>query len=365
VKVLALVTDAFGGEGGIARFNRDLLGAIAGAPGVEQIEVLCRHAPRQEVKLPAKVRQTAAWGGRAGYALQALGRALAGPRYDVVLCGHLHLAPVAAVIARLQGIPLWMQVYGIEAWQRPGPLRARAVRDAELVTAISRYTRARFLEWADVPAHRVRVLPCTVDSRFTSGPRPEPLARKLGVEGRRVILTVARISRGDRYKGHDTVIAALKQLAPRRPDLAYVIAGDGDDRPRLEQLARECGITDRVHFAGQVSDSELLDYYRLADVFVMPSAKEGFGIVFLEAAATGLPVIAGSRDGSADPLADGVVGAMVVPGDAAAVADAIERALSAPRPDPRRGERFGEDGFGRHARALMGELTVASAGPAP
>jgi phosphatidylinositol alpha-1,6-mannosyltransferase len=271
----------------------------------------------------------------------------------VVLCAHLHLAPVAEAIARLQGIPLWIQVYGIEAWQRPGPLRARAMRRAQLVTAISRYTRARFLEWADVPAHRVRVLPCTVDERFTPGPRPEPLARKLGVAGRRVILTVARITRGDRYKGHDTVIAALKHLEPRMPDLAYVIAGDGDDRPRLEQLARDCGVADRVHFAGQVGDSELLDYYRLADVFVMPSAKEGFGIVFLEAAAAGLPVIAGSKDGSADPLADGAIGAMVAPGDAAAVADAIERALAAPRPDPQRGKRFAAEAFRRHAQEML------------
>ncbi len=353
MKVLALVSDAFGGDGGIARFNRDLLGAIAGAPDVEGVDVLCRHAPRREAALPAKVRQATAGGGRAGYALRALWRGIAGPRYDVVLCGHLHLAPVAEAISRLQGIPLWVQIYGIEAWQRPAPLRARAMHHAHLVTAISRYTRARFLEWADVPAHRVRVLPCTVDERFTPGPKPEPLARKLGVEGRRIILTVARISRGDRYKGHDTVLAALKQLVPRMPDLAYVIAGDGDDRPRLEQLARDCGVADRVHFAGQVSDSEFLDYYRLADVFVMPSAKEGFGIVFLEAAATGLPVIAGSKDGSADPLADGAIGTMVAPGDAMAVAEAIERALGAPRPDPQRGKRFEPAAFRQHAQDML------------
>ena len=350
MKVLALVPDAFGGDGGIARFNRDLLGAIAAMPEVERVDVLCRHAPRREEVLPAKVTQSSVGGGRVGYALRALGKGMFGSRYDVVLCGHLHLAPVAALIARLQGIPLWVQVYGIEAWQRTGPLRARAMRRAELITAISRYTRARFLEWADVPAHRVRVLPCTVDNRFVPGPRLEPLARKLGVDGRRVILTVARISVGDRYKGHDTVLAALKALAP---DIAYVIAGDGDDRPRLERLAHDCGVADRVHFAGQVSDSELLDYYRLADVFVMPSAKEGFGIVFLEAAATGLPVIAGSRDGSADPLADGAIGTMVAPGDAAAVADAIKRALGAPRPDPQRGKRFDAAAFRQHAQELL------------
>ena len=361
MKVLALVTDAYGGDGGIARFNRDLLGAIAAMPEVERVDVLCRHAARHEEALPAKVRQASARGGRLGYAIRALARGAFGPRYDVVLCGHLNLGPVADAVARLQRIPLWVQLYGIEAWQRPGWLRARALRHARLVTVISRYTRARFLEWCGVPSDRVRVLPCTVDPRFTPGPRPLALARRLGVEGRQVALTVARISRGDRYKGHDTVIEALRHLAGRIPDLHYVVAGDGDDRGRLEQLARQHGLEQRVHFAGQVGDSELPDYYRLADVFVMPSAKEGFGIVFLEAAATGLPVVGGNADGSVDPLADGAIGATVPPADPRALAGAIEDALAAARPDAARGSRFALSAFRGHAQALLATLRKGSA----
>jgi len=346
---LALVTDAFGGDGGIARFNRDLLGALSGAAAVERIDVLCRHAPRQQEALPAKVAQSAAGAGRVGYAL----RALAANRCDLVLCSHLHLAPVAAAAAALRRVPLWVHLHGIEAWRKPEPLRARAVRRANLVTAVSRYTRARFLEWADVAPHRVRVLPSTVDARFTPGPRPEDLARRLGVAGRRILLTVSRIDRGDRYKGHDKVLAALKLLSDRLPDLDYVVVGDGDDRTRLEGTARELGLATRVHFAGRVGGGELPDYYRLADVFVMPSAKEGFGIVFLEAAATGLPVIGGGIDGSSDPLADGAIGELVPPADPAAIARAIEDALRSPRPDPRRVSRFGAEAFARHVRELL------------
>ncbi|MGQ0586155.1 MAG: glycosyltransferase family 4 protein [Gammaproteobacteria bacterium] len=355
MNVLALVTDAFGGDGGIARFNRDLLGAIARMPEVGRVDVLCRHAPRRVEAPPAKVVQATAGGGRAGFALHALARA-ATRRYHLVLCGHLHLAPVAAVIARLRRIPLWVQLYGIEAWQRPGFLRARAMQHATLVTVISRHTRARFLEWSELEADRVRVLPCTVDARFTPGSRPSDLAKRLGVENRRVALTVSRIDRGDRYKGHETVLRSLAAVASRLADLDYVIAGDGDDRPRLEQVAKDLGLGDRVHFAGHVGDSELIDYYRLADVFVMPSAKEGFGIVFLEAAATGLPVIGGNRDGSADPLADGAIGTLVAPEDEGALAAAIEAALRSPRPDARRAERFAAAEFRRHVQSLLGRL---------
>lgn len=364
MNVLALVTDAFGGDGGIARFNRDLLGAIAAMPEVERVDVLCRHPARRGEALPPKVAQASARGGRLGYAVRALARGAFGPRYDVVLCSHLHLGPVAAVVARLQRAPLWLQLHGIESWQRPGSLRRRAAAQAALVTAISRYTRRRFLEWAFVEPSRVRVLPSTVDARFAPGPRSEALAARLGVAGHRVMLTVSRIDEGDRYKGHDTALRALKRLASRQSGLHYVIVGNGDDRGRLEQLARQLGLAERVHFAGRVGDSELPDYYRMADVFVMPSAKEGFGIVFLEAAATGLPVIGGDRDGSADPLADGALGTLVPPGDDEALAHAIETALLAPRPDPRRVQRFAADAFSLHIGGLARRLADAAAGAA-
>lgn len=356
MRILALVTDAFGGDGGIARFNRDVLGAIAATPAVEHVDVLCRHAPQRAEPLPPKLAQAHAARGRVGYTLRAVFGAAGAGHYDIVFCSHLHLAPVAVAAARLQRAPLWLQLHGIESWQRPGPLRRRAAEQAALVTSISRYTRRRFLEWALVDPARVRVLPGTVDARFTPGPRPEALAQRLGVGGKRVLLTVSRIDSGDRYKGHDTVIAALAQLAPRLPDLDYVIVGDGDDRGRLEQLARQLGVAGRVHFAGRVSDSELIDYYRLADVFVMPSAKEGFGLVFLEAAATGLPVIGGDQDGSADALADGAFGTMVAPGNDQALAAAIEAALRSPRDGADRVQRFGPDAFGRHAAMLVQSL---------
>ncbi len=359
MRCLALMTDAFGGDGGIARFSRDLLGAIAAMPEVERVDVLCRHAPRRDEPLPEKVTQVAVAGGRLGYALRALARGATG-RYDVVLCGHLHLAPVASVVARMRGIPLWVQLYGIEAWQRPGPLRAWAIRDAALITAISRYTRARFLEWANVALDRARILPCTVDGGYAPGPKPTALAERIGVRGRRVMLTVSRIDRGDCYKGHDKVLRALKALAGSRPDLDYVIAGDGDDRGRLEELARELGVAHRVHFVGQVSDSELIDYYRLADVFIMPSAKEGFGIVFLEAQACGLPVIGGAGDGTRDPLADGQLGALVDPDRDSELREAIETALDTPR-GVAATARFDGTHFRQHVRGLAALLAAPDA----
>jgi phosphatidylinositol alpha-1,6-mannosyltransferase len=351
MKVLALVTDAFGGEGGIARFNRDLLGAIAAMPEVERVDVLCRHAPRRDEPLPAKVTQAAATGGRAGFALRALARGAAN-RYGVVLCGHLHLAPVAVAAAAFARAPLWVQVHGIESWQRPGPLRARAVERAALVTAVSRYTRRRFLEWASVEPHRVRVLPNTVEPRFTPGPKRAALAERLGLRGKHALLTVGRLAAAERYKGHERVIGALAQLPP---EVCYLVVGDGDDRARLEALAREQGVATRVVFTGHVAHEELPDYYRLADAFVMPSSGEGFGIVYLEAAACGLPVLGSRAAGAVDALADGAIGAFA-PADTAGLAQALGDVLGRAPADPRRVERFARDHFARHVGGLLGAL---------
>ena len=124
---------------------------------------------------------------------------------------------------------------------------------------------------------------------------------------------MGRLSVHERYKGQDRVIGVLADLERSVGPLRYIIAGSGDDRPRLEQLAREHNVSHLVTFAGFVPDEEIQDHYRLADVFVMPSTGEGFGIVFLEAMACGCPVIAGNRDGSVDALAHGELGRLIDP----------------------------------------------------
>jgi phosphatidylinositol alpha-1,6-mannosyltransferase len=352
VNVLALVPDAFGGDGGIARFNRDLLGAIAALPQVGRVEVWCRHAPRRAEALPPKVTQSSAGGGRVGYAARVLASAAGGTRHDVVFCGHLNLAPVAALAAALERAPLWLQLHGIESWQRPGLLRARAAERAVLVTAVSRCTRRRFLEWAGLEPHRVRVLPNTVEPRFAPGPKPAGLAERLGLRGRRTLLTVGRLAAAERYKGHERVIGALPQLAP---DISYLVVGDGDDRGRLEALARAQGVAARVVFAGAVPHDDLPEYYRLADAFVMLSSGEGFGIVYLEAAASALPVLGSREAGALDALADGAIGAFA-PADAAGLVEALGAALEGAPSDPRRVERFAHARFAGHVGSLLGAL---------
>jgi len=356
MRLLALVTDGFGRSGGIARYNADLVAALSQSDAVSEVALLPRFAAAIPAR-PAKVHELTPSPGRLAWSARALALA-ARQRFDAVFCGHLYAVPLAVGIARLGRVPLWVQVHGIEAWQPRGALCRHGLAAAALVTSVSRYTRARLLAWADVPPHRLRVLPNTVSPCYAPRPKPPDLARRHGLEGRRILLTVSRLAGSERYKGHDRLIAALPAILARVPDAAYLVVGSGDDQPRLERLAREAGVGDRVVFAGQVADADLPRYFALADAFAMPSTGEGFGIALLEAAAAGLPVIGGNRDGSVDALADGRIGRLVDPGDGVEIAAAVADALTGIRPasGAAQAQRFAFNRFATHVDALVRSL---------
>ena len=222
-------------------------------------------------------------------------------------------------------------------------------------TAVSRYTRRRFLDIARVEPGRVRVLPNVVGASFGPGAKSDCLLDRHGLRGRKVLLTVGRLAGDERGKGHDRLIAALRDLRQTAPDLVYLIVGDGDDRDRLQALAHQEGVANAVRFAGVVGAQELADYYRVADLFVMPSTQEGFGIVFLEAASSGLRVIGGNRDGSADALADGVLGRLIDPLDAGQLVAAIQQALVRGGTEPVQVQRFRFENFARHLHGLIAD----------
>jgi phosphatidylinositol alpha-1,6-mannosyltransferase len=359
LRVLALVTDAFGGHGGIAQFNRDFLSALASCEGVGHVIILPRAAEASRGKLPSGVQQLDPVRDRLAYSFAALRTARAQRPVDIIFCGHLFMAPLAAVVAKFVGARLWVQVHGTDAWQELSNLCRRSVETAALVSSVSRYTRRRLLEWVGIDPARVKVLPNTVSARFQPGPKPSYLVNRHALAGRRVLMTVSRLAASEQQKGQDRVIRVLPRVLLDHPETVYLIAGDGDDRPRLEALAMESGIAEQVRFVGRVPADELPDYYRLADLFVMPSTCEGFGIVFLEAMASCIPVIGGNKDGSLDPLGDGKAGTAIDPENGAALAAAISAALRSPAALPERAARFSEQAFSAHVRELVASCIVA------
>jgi phosphatidylinositol alpha-1,6-mannosyltransferase len=352
-RILALVSDCYGARGGIARYNQDLFEALA--DGRNEILILPRSGESSALDLPKGIRQAPARFGRLRYALGSLLAAARSGPFDVVFCGHVFMAPIARRLARLLGARLWLQGHGIDVWMARRPSVRRAIEAADMVTTVSRVTRESLLGWADLAPHRARVLPDTVRDIFKPGPPSAELRARLGLGRGPVLLTVARLRLSERYKGHEKVFAVLPALRQSFPTLVHVVVGDGDDRDRLQAVAGElCG--EAVRFLGYVPDEDLPELYRLADLFVMPSTQEGFGIVYLEAAACGLRVVGGVGGGAADALAGGKTGILVDPSDRQAMIEAIARLLATGRADPLTVEPYRRQHFAVAARRLLARV---------
>ncbi|PIQ63577.1 MAG: glycoside hydrolase [Bacteroidetes bacterium CG12_big_fil_rev_8_21_14_0_65_60_17] len=251
-------------------------------------------------------------------------------------------------------IPLALAAHGrellLEPVRIPGgqaaydAIRRHVVRGADLLLPVSRYT-ASLLVPLGVPATRMQVVNNGTDPSVffpVDAAQCAALRARLGVPDGPMILTVSRLVG---RKGVNTVLEALPHVLRDHPDASYVVAGDGPDKDALVALARELGLTERVHFLGRFPWEDLRTLYSAANVFVLPAREarpdvEGFGIVFLEANACGTPVVGADTGGIPDAIDHEQTGLLVPPDDAAALA----RALSGLLADPDRAEAMGAAG---------------------
>jgi len=322
VRIVLLATDAYGGHGGIALYNRDLAEALA--PEHEVI-VIPRIVPRAPAGVPLGLtfREAA---GRNEIAYAAAVIRAARERADLVICGHVNLLPAACAITRH---PLLM-IFGIEAWKPRSRLSSWLLHRCRAAMSISAITRNRFLAWSGF-RRPIHVVPNAIHGEvYGIRPKRADLVERYRLHGRRVLLTVGRLAGAERYKGFDEVMEVLSELPP---DVVYLIAGSGNDAARLSRRALDLGVADRVVFTGGFLEAEKPDLYNLADVYVMPSRGEGFGFVFLEALACGLPVVGSKHDGGREALLDGRLGLLVDPANPHEIRAAIREQLE-------RGERW-------------------------
>lgn len=265
---------------------------------------------------------------------------------------------VGWLVARLLRVPLVVYAHGeeITTWRQPGKLRAMtfAYKHADRVIANSEFTRGELLKLG-VSAQRVSLIYPGVDVvRFRPGLQCEDLRASIGIgQAQRLILSVGRLSR---RKGFDQVIRAIPQLLLQSVDVHLALIGTGEDRQYLENIAAECRVTDRVHFLGHVAQDDLPRWYNAADVFAMPNREingdnEGFGMVFLEAAACGKPVIAGRDGGTGDAVVEGYSGWRVNGGSLTEVVSALTDVLT----DPERAATMGKQGLVRASTTFAWE----------
>ena len=270
-------------------------------------------------------------------------------RYDVIFCGVAYPSAILAYFASLLlQVPYMVYSHGEDA----SPIKntrgkrfflAHALQSASALLVNSRFTQGEIAAFG-IEAERIAIVPPGID--------PAPygqvalqdvvaLRRRLGLEGKRIVLTVARLTE---RKGHDMIVRSLSQVRDIVPEVHYLIVGKGDTSV-LQALAKAEGVEDSVTIVSYIEEGELNALYHLCDVYAMVSRHdpitqevEGFGIVYLEAGACGKPCLAGAEGGAGDAVVDGVTGFVVDPTDVGKIASALTHLLM----DPPRMASMGE-----------------------
>lgn len=342
MRIIFLCSELFLTHGGIQRFNRILLRALAevGQENRHSVQVFSLNDFEVSDRFAGeRCLQLSGFGkNKKKFATQAM-KAMRDA--DLVIYGHVNLLPLGWGDRLLRSIgSSAVIVHGDEAW-RPLPWWQRWVASRmKGIISVSSFTAQEFCRLNKLDFSRVSWLPNIIDPDWTEW--LNPISRK---DQPSLVPTMISVARLDacyrmRYKGIDTVIEAMPSLVSEFPGLRYIVVGEGPDRPRLENLADSLNLGNHVKFTGTVNEPELKEIYRQASVFVLPSGGEGFGIVYLEAMAYGLPVIAARAGGAPEVVLDGQTGLLVPYGDPEVASMAIRQILS----DPALARRLGEAG---------------------
>ncbi len=246
---------------------------------------------------------------------------------SVVYFGHSNVGSLGLVLRILnRNARYYVVVHGVECWLRLPFIRRLSLRLATRVVAVSNFTGGKAVECQGVRPNKLVIIPPAVDPVFQclAETQTSCIARTKRVLQ---VLTVARLDASERDKGVDLLILALPTVKKVVPNSRLVIAGQGDDTPRLKALAKHLNVQNDVDFVGYQSDEQLSGHYERCDVFALPSRKEGFGVVFLEAMSRGKPVVGGNHGGTPDVVREGINGFLVEHGDVAQLASVLIRLL--------------------------------------
>lgn len=322
--MILLAPELFRAEGGIARVSRHYLQAMAEASPDAPLHVVVLND--QDISPDALHRYSAGHAQAVGanrskwVCLRALWRATAGGDCHVV-CTHVHLAPLLWIIAKVRpGLHYDVVVHGIEVWRDLPSLLRQTLAGARRIFSVSDYTRREVERRQPKVASKLVVLPNALDPGF-------PIAAAAHTTQPYSILTVSRLAPHDEGKGIDHLIGAMPDVVAQLPTARLRIVGEGADRPRLEALANASTARPHIQFLGYVDEASLKAELARCALFALPSRKEGFGLVYLEAMAAGKPCLA-AEAGGAPEVVDATSGCLVPYGGGPPLVAALVAALT-------------------------------------
>jgi glycosyltransferase involved in cell wall biosynthesis len=238
-----------------------------------------------------------------------------------IIIGHLNFSPIIIFIKIFNPFSkIFLILHGIECFKKLNIFKKLNLLFVNNFISVSNFTKDKFLENNKfLKNKKFFILPTYIEFK-------EKIDYENLPEGK-IMLSVSRLDKSEKYKGIDKVIKVMPDILKEIKDVYYIIVGDGDDRENLEKLCQKLNLKERVIFKGFVSEEKLNFYYKNCDLFILPSKKEGFGIVFLEALSFGKIVIAGNKDGSKEALLDGEVGILIDPDNIYEIKETILKVL--------------------------------------
>lgn len=363
MNILLLNLNAFSASGGIEKVSRVLVKAVhenCSKKGTGFLNMSLYDKETDNRYCPSENYRAYA-GRRIKFIKDAV---KAGLRAEKLVLTHINLALPALLIKAVNPrIKIYLFAHGIEIWRPLSAWKKMLLKKASGIFAVSGYTKERITDLYPGIKEKTTVLNNCLDPHFETPQtfeKPAELIERYHIRpDEKVILTLCRLSSSEKYKGYDQVIKALSRIG--KGNWKYLIMGkyDAVEQERVQQLVKQYGLEENIILTGFIPDEEITRHFLLGDLFIMPSREEGFGLVFIEAAACGLPLIAGNKDGSTDALLQGRLGTLVNPADekeiAAAIQSALEKAIS---PESREGiQKKCLDAFGyKRYRERLEEL---------
>jgi phosphatidylinositol alpha-1,6-mannosyltransferase len=327
-------------KGGISRYSRYQIEALRELLGVENVRVLSLLGPdADDFEEPFAVDwHSSARPGRVGlsdrvaFSTRALASAAAW-KPNIALAAHVNFAPLLSAAARVSGARTMLNVYGLEVWSGLSPARRSHMARVQQLISDCHFT-AEYVAEAGLHRGPVTVIWDPVDlTRFSPGAISRSVLAKYELPDPahyKLVVSLGRLAKAAAHKGFDRLIETAASLRDEAADLRFVIAGRGDDRPRLEALVASHGLQARVHFTGPIDEADLPDLYRTAYAFSLvsdrgPGRGEGIPLTPLEAMACGAPIFVGDEDGSREAVIDGRNGFVVSPRNPSAHREALLR----------------------------------------
>lgn len=365
-EVLLLTPDLHGADG-ISSIARQIARAVTSALPEVSFEtwVFNDEGRRDLAERPVPGRIYSARGGRSRIAAWAIRRAAHDARDLLVVVNHAHLTPLALPLL-LRGARLVVYLHGVEAWRAIPRLQARMLASASRLISHSQHTITNFRA-ANPRLASLPVVRCPPGIQAIRHPSASVARRSDSDEV--WVLTVGRLWAEERYKGHDELIDIWPRVLSAVPTARLLIVGDGDDRGRLEQRAADPAVHGTITLLGRVSREELEGLYAACDLFAMPSRREGFGLVFLEAMSAGKPCL-GAFGATEEVIVPGLSGVLVDPTHPQDLLEAVVRLLRDPTLRRRLGHagqqrfeaEFTDERFAARLLAALGLTTAADEG---